>query len=204
MISLRVESGLVTSLGDHKNIVLVDLPPWDSKGDYHSLIGMADSLENLPRNRSPDLIVGILENEKFRASGQNFIHRKGLIDHPAFMGKKLGLFQSHSGVIFNQDSQQDLIFRIGVDVLGFDVLDGAVVWAKVFGVRQRIVGHSNNFFSNFLVAHGLNGDKHHQKWQEYLQPPHLDSLSDSTSDKIFLSYHNVLPHSLDDNGFKRK
>jgi len=109
---------------------------------------MADSLENLPRNRSADLIVGILENEKFRASGQNFIHRYGLIDHPVyvFIGKKLGLFQSHSGVIFNQDSQQDLIFRIGVDVLGFDVLDGAVVWAKVLGVRQRIVGHSNNFF----------------------------------------------------------
>ena len=113
MISLRVESGLVTSLVDHKNIVLVDLPPWDFKGDYHSLIGMVDSLENLPRHRSADLIVGILKNEKFRASGQNLIHRYGLIDHPAFIGIKLGLFQSHSGVIFNQDSQQDLIIMIG-------------------------------------------------------------------------------------------
>ena len=165
---------------------------------------MVDSLENLPRHRSADLIVGILKNEKFRASGQNLIHRYGLIDHPAFMGKKLGLFQSHSGVIFNQDSQQDLIFMIGVDVLVFDVHDGADVWAKVFGVRQRIVGQFNNSFPRNFIAHGLNGDKHHQKWQEYLQPPHLDSLSDSTSDKIFLSYHNFLPHSLDDNGFKRK
>ena len=135
----------------------VDLLPWDSKGDYHSLVGFGVSLENLPRHRSTDLIIRILENEKFRAFWQNFFNNNWLVDRSGFMGMKLGIFQGHSGVIFNQDSKQDLIAFIGVDSRVPDIPKGSVDWTKVFGVRQFMAGQSSDIFAYFC----LNGDKCH-------------------------------------------
>ena len=149
--------------------VKIDLRPWDIKGDYQSLIIMGDSLENFPSHRSTDFIVGILENEKCRSFWQNFIKKNWLIDHPGFVGMKLGVFEGHSGVIFNQDSQHDVIATF-VKVL--DILHWSVVGAKDFGVRQFFVGQSSDFGTKFifffLARAGLNGDKCHDKWQNYL------------------------------------